>query len=277
MEPRAAGAADAETAPPAGPQDLGGGPVALYVTAPNGGTRHLLPPGEIARIGRGADCTVAIDDPRVSRSHAAVRPTAPFAVTDLGSANGTFVGRRRLTPGQAQTVAEGETFFVGDSALVLRSSGLAAPAAERVLTLERLLDHLSAGAADPTPPAGTVLLRVRATRAADDRWIPRILGELLAGPRDWLMHLLGPGVVLGIGASARADAAALERQALSRLGGWSITATADSSFVPAGTPGDLVATLYHLLGIHPHRELLDSLSRPHLVIPKGEVLEELIA
>ena len=42
------------------------------------------------------------------------------------------------------------------------------------------------------------------------------------------------------------------------------------------TPGDLVATLYCLLGLNPHRELLDPLSRPHRVIPKGEVIEELI-
>src|SRR5262245_25944770 len=42
------------------------------------------------------------------------------------------------------------------------------------------------------------------------------------------------------------------------------------------TPGDLLSTLYHLLGLNPHHELLDPLARPHRVIPKGEVMEELI-
>jgi hypothetical protein len=38
-----------------------------------------------------------------------------------------------------------------------------------------------------------------------------------------------------------------------------------------------VATQYHLLGLDPRRELLDSLSRPHRVIPRGEVIDELLA
>jgi hypothetical protein len=43
------------------------------------------------------------------------------------------------------------------------------------------------------------------------------------------------------------------------------------------TPGDLIATMYRLLGVDHRQELYDSLSRPHRVIPKGDVIEELIA
>jgi len=43
------------------------------------------------------------------------------------------------------------------------------------------------------------------------------------------------------------------------------------------TPGDLVATLYHLLGIDPTGEQYDALNRPHRIIPKGEVIRDLIA
>jgi two-component system, NtrC family, response regulator AtoC len=234
-----ASAKDAETVTLGQRQDGPGSPTALYVTGPEGGTRHLLPPGELARIGRGADCTVTVDDPRASRSHAALRPAPPYAVTDLGSANGTFVGRERLTPGKARTIAAGETFFVGDSSLVMRPSGLAALAPERVLTLDRLAEHVSAG--PPDQAAGTVLMRVRTDRSGDERWLPMILGELLVGPRDWLLHpSVGPGIVVGLRASSRSDAASIEREILSRLGGWAITATAAATFVPGDAPANVI-------------------------------------
>jgi uncharacterized protein DUF1501 len=42
------------------------------------------------------------------------------------------------------------------------------------------------------------------------------------------------------------------------------------------TPGDLVATMYHQLGIDPAGEQFDALDRPHRIIPKGEVIRDLI-
>jgi hypothetical protein len=43
------------------------------------------------------------------------------------------------------------------------------------------------------------------------------------------------------------------------------------------TPGDIIATLYHLLGIDPKLELHDQLSRPFPVVRRGEVVHELLA
>ena len=43
------------------------------------------------------------------------------------------------------------------------------------------------------------------------------------------------------------------------------------------TPGDIVATMYRLLGIDHRRELQDMLDRPHRIVPRGEVLGDLIA
>jgi hypothetical protein len=43
------------------------------------------------------------------------------------------------------------------------------------------------------------------------------------------------------------------------------------------TPGDLVATMYRLLGVDHRRELFDSLGRPHRIIPKGDVIGDLVA
>jgi hypothetical protein len=43
------------------------------------------------------------------------------------------------------------------------------------------------------------------------------------------------------------------------------------------TPGDVVATIYHCLGIDPHREIVDRLARPFTLVPRGEVIRELLA
>src|SRR5262245_56426517 len=43
------------------------------------------------------------------------------------------------------------------------------------------------------------------------------------------------------------------------------------------TPGDILATLYRLLGVAPNRQIYDSLGRPHQLVPKGRVVEGLIA
>jgi hypothetical protein len=42
-------------------------------------------------------------------------------------------------------------------------------------------------------------------------------------------------------------------------------------------PGDIVSTIYHLLGIAPERELRDQLDRPHRLVPAGNVVPELLA
>ena len=49
--------------------------------------------------------------------------------------------------------------------------------------------------------------------------------------------------------------------------------------VPASdpvSPGDIIATLYHLLGVDPQLYIEDVLGRPHLLVPKGRVMTELV-
>lgn len=43
------------------------------------------------------------------------------------------------------------------------------------------------------------------------------------------------------------------------------------------SPGDIVATMYRLLGIDPRHILHDALNRPHTVVPKANVVRELLA
>ena len=42
-------------------------------------------------------------------------------------------------------------------------------------------------------------------------------------------------------------------------------------------PADIIATLYHLLGIRHDQFLYDRLDRPHLLVPAGRVAADLIA
>ena len=42
-------------------------------------------------------------------------------------------------------------------------------------------------------------------------------------------------------------------------------------------PGDIISTLYQLLGIDPQHELYDLLGRPHQVVPRGRAVPDLIA
>lgn len=68
------------------------------LTLRSGGLDRMLQPGPDYLIGRDPDCDVAIDDPRVSWRHAALRASdGRWVLTDAGSANGTYLGQRRVS------------------------------------------------------------------------------------------------------------------------------------------------------------------------------------
>ncbi len=76
-------------------------------TGPRGNVTILEPPelhgstmeiGDELSIGRAAACTLTLDDTFVSQQHARlVRRDRQHLVEDLGSTNGTFVNRERIT------------------------------------------------------------------------------------------------------------------------------------------------------------------------------------
>ncbi len=75
-------------------------------------TGDRVPLGEyIVSVGRQHDCTVVLADPNVSRRHAEVGPSGSgFAVTDLGSTNGTAVNGTKIS-GSRQLVDGDEVRF----------------------------------------------------------------------------------------------------------------------------------------------------------------------
>lgn len=91
-----------------------GGTLAGALVLPSG-ERVPLGPTPVV-IGRMSDCDVTIADTNVSRRHAQVRPSGSgFAISDLGSTNGTIVNGERLVT--EKRLADGDIVSVGSTHL----------------------------------------------------------------------------------------------------------------------------------------------------------------
>jgi hypothetical protein len=96
------------------------GPLALRLVAPPELKGRSFPLGEEVTVGRAAGCHVTIDDTYASQLHARVflRDGQVF-VEDLGSTNGTYLNRRKVTgPMQLQ---RGDKLQIGNTVLELGS------------------------------------------------------------------------------------------------------------------------------------------------------------
>ena len=97
-------------------------PTTLVVTeGPLTGTTLPLRSGGLL-IGRNPECALVLDDDYASGRHCRVYPDPTnrggWVVEDLGSTNGTFIGRDRLT--SARPVEIGTTLRIGKTVLELR-------------------------------------------------------------------------------------------------------------------------------------------------------------
>jgi len=96
-------------------REQSGRPYRLKMVEP--ATAQLFPLGEEVTIGRAPGCSVPLaDDTYVSQLHARIyiREGQPF-VEDLGSTNGTFLNRSRLT--QTMPLRRGDRVQVGQTVL----------------------------------------------------------------------------------------------------------------------------------------------------------------
>jgi len=226
------------TTVPAG-SDAQGALDALYVTGPRGGGRHLLFEG-ILSIGRASGSGLVLDEPKVSRLHAAVEVGDTITLTDLDSANGTFYRGARLTPHQPYPLELERPFFIGDSTLLVRRTALARGCAQRVASLEALPGHLSAAGRSG---AGLVITTVRCDRSSRRGAWEAILGGTLTSPADWLLWLDRGHLVLGTAGGGDGDAAAFAAIVSRDLTSWGLTPDVQARFVSqaqlAAGEGDL--------------------------------------
>ena len=71
-------------------------------------------------VGRNSDCTVSLADPRASRRHAEIRPTADgFVLADLGSMNGTLVNGTAV---KERVLHDGDEISVGATVMRFEAS-----------------------------------------------------------------------------------------------------------------------------------------------------------
>jgi diguanylate cyclase (GGDEF)-like protein len=95
--------------------------VYIYPTGPIMGRRFTLPDGGLT-LGRDDACGVCLAEASVSRRHATVFPAADgFAVTDLGSTNGTFVNEAPVAA--RHPLRDGDTVRVGNCILRYLAGG----------------------------------------------------------------------------------------------------------------------------------------------------------
>ena len=92
----------------------------LLVIAEGGVSGHFLPEHGMLVIGRDPEADVQIDDPSVSRRHLELHLGEQVRVRDLGSSNGTRVGRERLSANVLVDLPAAETLRIGSVILVLQ-------------------------------------------------------------------------------------------------------------------------------------------------------------
>lgn len=121
--PTSSGSAHAPAAPAAQSRDTGarGQPTELVVHSPEGQTRvvSLNSTGDIV-LGRGRNTTVALGDSYASDRHARIyRDRGEWLVADLGSTNGTFLNRSRVT--RPMRLSPGDQVGIGQTTVEVRS------------------------------------------------------------------------------------------------------------------------------------------------------------
>lgn len=127
-QPKARAPVEGPTAAP--PSRAATGPAELHIS--RRGEQTLVVPLEVNRrfvMGRDSRCDIVLDDRRVSRRHCEIRWEANQAIiSDLGSNNGTYLGRIKLIPHQPETLRPGTAVRIPPFTIRLEAVAAAAPA-----------------------------------------------------------------------------------------------------------------------------------------------------
>src|SRR5262249_5937763 len=152
----------------------------LHVFGPQGLDRYPLPSrGEIT-IGRSPECLVCIDDRMVSRRHAVLCLGTRTVVRDLGSANGTWLGDRRLCGDEEVELSTSDVLRIGSTLVALHGPVPVPPRAPATVGDFELRTREQCASACGRSVG---LLRVRLHQAAAEPLVEALL-ERLPQPAD---------------------------------------------------------------------------------------------
>jgi two-component system, cell cycle response regulator len=86
----------------------------IYLGKPQG--KRFVLTSKPQAIGRGAECEIPILDGSLSRKHAQAfkKGAGQYYIKDLGSTNGTFINDRKLLPGKATEMKDGDFVKLGN-------------------------------------------------------------------------------------------------------------------------------------------------------------------
>jgi DNA-binding NtrC family response regulator len=204
--------------PPRRGQEVG---LAVYLVGAERGGRFLMPSAGEMTIGRGRDCQVVVDDPMASRRHARIHIGDTLTIEDLGSANGTTVGKDRLQPGERRPIAVDEPFLIGSLAFVIRSAGLPYLSPQRVMTASAFVAKI----ARASQPFG--LAKIKLERTLEPRWLEAILAGAMAGDDLLIPIQSGEAAVFRAGASVE-EIDRLMHACVAALASWELAATGET-------------------------------------------------
>jgi two-component system response regulator AtoC len=182
--------------------------------------KFALPAGGTLSIGRGSGAEVDLPDRSVSRQHARlhVGPGSTFLIEDLGSANGTQVGRSRLAPGERVRLEIGEVAFIGRTVAIVQPRH-GRPEKPSPLSPDRLQAGLLALDVGPDAPACLLLIEPLDGSLAEG--LAEAAGATLA-PCDLFVDLSGCQYAILLAPGDEPDDLGRRRlallEALSRLG-----------------------------------------------------------
>jgi two-component system response regulator AtoC len=109
-----------------------------------------LPGKGVVLIGRGQHADVRIDDSRVSREHARLHLGECIELEDLGSANGTTLRNRLVSPRERVVIQPAEGIGIGNAVVMLQHGGLERAPRSAQRTTEK-------PSFKPDVPAGTII------------------------------------------------------------------------------------------------------------------------
>ncbi|MBX7247169.1 MAG: DUF4123 domain-containing protein [Candidatus Sumerlaeaceae bacterium] len=190
-------------------------PRVKIIAGPSWGQFYLDAPGESLIVGRAESCQVAIADQRLSRRHFRLAWDGTFCqVTDLGSANGTWVNGQRI---QEAILRDGDEITAGDSLFRIDGIGeslelVSGATPQPVVSDERTKPPSSLPpkpiavfqATEPTlvgqpvasPPPGSLLEKLVTAAApfAEDAKLLAIIDGAQTGELAFLARLMGHSV-----------------------------------------------------------------------------------